>query len=633
MNDDHYLTRLHSIVSSVTRQGTVTVFGKVPETALDALRKYGIRILPSSDAIGTTVLAFSHLDTEDKGVSAFFDRIDGTENVVVFGRRTKDKATLEKIAFSKGYRYHPAYFAHVDYEDRFDDGFWSLLQRVPAVAGRPLEDDGYEDATRDPSPAAYGQMARYAFLTRFVRPGDTVLDRTCGTGYGANIVRTLSECAAVVGRTSVARLEAYASVNFPQKGLAFETGDPHDLSDHGSESVDVVVSFATLVDADTAERSVGEAARVLRPGGRLLLGVQFGPHHITKPDLVATVRRFMEIEELWGQDASFPTMSKISADGDGPETAWLLIVAYKRPEPTVDAPEFRDTIYSYPDPTRNFLSFARDYRNPLLMRTLFGFGVRVSNADGRDRIARKTLSDAPSGSADRGAALCVIGYRLLETGSPSDIRAFIEEATTFGKGHPLSPHAFRWSVSLSFLAGVMEQRLGNHDRAITAFDTVLESDWLGFSPTLGTKAAEAAYRAGLIRLAQKDLLSARDYWASGLDVAKRIMSSDWSEIVGDERCPLPDSMRESIMALEIARKCGDCLRLTSGHEYRSDYAAWRTMIDDQSMAASRSLAVMQASRAAGEDAAKWRRLRARLMSNPVASWLVGALKRFRGKTS
>lgn len=625
MNDDHYLTRLQSIVSSVARQGAVTVFGHVPEQTLDALRKYGIRIAPASETIGSTVLAFSYVDTSGDGVSAFFDRIDGAANVVVFGRLAADKDILEAAAFAKGYRYHPAYFGHVEYDDRFDDGYWSVLEKVPNTVDTILGGD----ATREPGVASYARMARYAFIGRFIRPGDRVLDSRSGTGYGANIIRTLSECAAVVGRSAGQLETAYACANFRQSGLKFESGDPLNIADHPAEVFDAVVSFAASEHVGDVEKMVAEAARLLRPGGRLILGVDLGTR--TALELVADVRQTLEIEGLWVQNSASRTISKAPADGRSLDGDSLLIVAYR--SPVADATGFRDTIYSYPDPTKNFLSFARDYKNPLLMRTLFGIGVRVSSAEGRDHIARTTLSESPPSSADRGAALCVIGYRLLEVGNTSDIRAFVEEALAFGKGDALSPHAFRWSVSLTFLAGVMEQRLGNHERAIACFDRVMGSDWLGFSPTLGTKAAEAAYRAGLIKLGENDLRAARGYWSKGMDVAKRIMSVDWAEIVGDEECPLPDSMRESIMALEIARKCGDCLRLTSEHEYRSDYAAWRAMIDDPSMAASRNLAVMQAAKSAGSDAAKWRKLRSRLKSNQVVSKLIGALGRLRRRVA
>jgi SAM-dependent methyltransferase len=626
VNDDHYYTRLQPIVASVARQGSVSVFGNVPETTLDFLRRYGIRIVPNTETVGSTVLVFSYLQPADAAV--FFDQIDGAENLVIFGRRPSDKAAIEKMAFAKGYRYHPAYFSHVDYEDRFDDGFWSILERCHVSTVGSDDADKVADMSRRGGSVADAEMARYAFLSRFIRPGDAVLESGSGAGYGANIIRTLSECATVVGRTVLPQAAHYASANFPQSGLKFETGDPFALDDHDVNSFDVVISFASIDDVRRSKRLIDEATRVLRPGGRFILGVRRAVTPAIREDVVSQVSQVLEIEELWLQNLTERKFTKTSSLIKGRDQDWLLIVAYKLPFVNTGI-EFQDTIYPYPDPTKNFLAFERDYENPLLMRSLFGMGVRVSTPVGRDNIAKATMLHAAVGSADHGAALCVTGYRVLETGNSEDIRAFIQAASVYGDGQVLSPHAFRWKVSLTFLIGVMEQRLGNLANALKAFDAVIDSDWISFSPTLGTKAAEAAYRAGLIEMSREALPIARLYWLNGLDFARQIMAAPSSEIFGDDACPLPDSMRESIMALEIARKCADCLRSTSEHEYRSDYAAWRCMTDDQSMAAARNLASAQSVKASGDDAAKWRRLKARVNSHPLISKLVGVLRRFR----
>jgi SAM-dependent methyltransferase len=472
------------------------------------------------------------------------------------------------------------------------------------------------------------------YASRFIRPGDRVMNIECGIGLGSSIIRHVSECAEVIGRDKLEGAIRKAVNEFSVDGLRFAVGKADQFGDTESESADTVVIFDALSYHPQQAAILADACRILRPGGRVVIGVPYmvpvaGCMVLGKHAAVSLVREHFRIEDVSTHRFDQRMIARASPDGPEEPCDYLLVVGYKPVIAPTVVDGFEDSIYPYPDPTRNFLAFARDYANPLLMRTLFGGGVRISDASERDLIAKKVMDGAQKNSADFGAALCVTGYRALESGTQDQLRGFIVDAWEYGRGAALSPHALRWSISLRFLAGLMEQRLGDYRGALKAFDDVIESPWLNFSPTLGTKAAEAAYRSGMIEFRRGDVETARSYWLKGLRVGKAIMSSDWTEIVGEECCPLPDSMRESLQALDIARKCGDCLRMTSNAEYRSSHVRWRFMIDDQSMSASKILAVEQIAANAQIDAAKWRRATRRLKSSKAVSVLVSMIRRLR----
>lgn len=639
MNDDHYHVRLQSVATSVATAGPLCVFGKVPDRTLDNLRRYGLDVLVTPQVVptGATVVSFSHLgDFAHDELASFLQRVSGAENLVVFERNYARKVSIDECAFGSGFRTHPASYALVEYGDPVADGHWSILQRVrtSAVAGEVATLPGaYRDLSRHTGLETDAFFARYMYAARFIRPGDRVVDIECGLGLGSSIIRHVSECAQVIGRDKLDGAIRRAIDEFSEDGLSFEVGRAYELGDIESESADTVVIFEALSYNPRPAAIIADAGRLLRPGGRVVIGVPYrvpvaGCAVLGKQAVVSLVREHFRIEDVSIHSFEHRTITRVSPDGEQP-CDYVLVVGYKPAITPAAVDGFEDTIYPYPDPTRNFLAFSRDYANPLLMRTLFGFGVRTSDAGERDLIAKNVMEVAPRDSADFGAALCVMGYRMLETGSPDQLRSFIGDAWNYGSGAALSAHALRWSVSLLFLAGLIEQRLGDNRGAQKAFDAVLESPWLDFSPTLGTKAAEAAYRAGMIEFRRSDVEAARSYWLKGLRVGKSIMSADWAEIVGEESCPLPDVMRESLQALDIARKCGDCLRMTSNAEYRSNQVRWRSMINDESMSASRHLAIEQIAANAQIDAAKWRSATRRLKSNKALMALVSMIRRLR----
>src|SRR5438270_1991172 len=106
---------------------------------------------------------------------------------------------------------------------------------------------------------------RYAFASRFVT-GKRVLDIACGEGYGAAALQK-------AGATHVIGVDVCedACLHARKKyGLDARVGSAEEMP-VPDDSVDIVVSFETIEHVRDPKRFLEECARVLAPGGRLVI--------------------------------------------------------------------------------------------------------------------------------------------------------------------------------------------------------------------------------------------------------------------------------------------------------------------------------------------------------------------------
>jgi SAM-dependent methyltransferase len=106
---------------------------------------------------------------------------------------------------------------------------------------------------------------RYRFAARFV-PGLDVLDIACGEGYGSAALLKAG-AKSVVGVDIAPEAVAHAKRRY-QVDARVGSALAIPLEDG---SVDLVVSFETIEHLEKPEQFLRECARVLRPGGRILL--------------------------------------------------------------------------------------------------------------------------------------------------------------------------------------------------------------------------------------------------------------------------------------------------------------------------------------------------------------------------
>ncbi|WP_395450923.1 rhamnan synthesis F family protein [Aminobacter sp. UC22_36] len=108
---------------------------------------------------------------------------------------------------------------------------------------------------------------RYLFALDFCRDKN-VLDVACGEGYGCNLISQVAS--GVVGVDVDADTVAYADRTYGTSVLRFVAADATQLP-FDDASFDVVTSFETIEHFDGHEAFLAEIARVLRPGGTVVI--------------------------------------------------------------------------------------------------------------------------------------------------------------------------------------------------------------------------------------------------------------------------------------------------------------------------------------------------------------------------
>jgi demethylmenaquinone methyltransferase / 2-methoxy-6-polyprenyl-1,4-benzoquinol methylase len=115
--------------------------------------------------------------------------------------------------------------------------------------------------------------ARAADLAE-LEPGDSALDACCGTGdLALELAKRTGRAGRVIGSDFSERMLDIARAKAAERGAAgvrFEWGDALELpyDDRSFDAVTVGFGVRNLADL---ERGVGELARVLKPGGRLVI--------------------------------------------------------------------------------------------------------------------------------------------------------------------------------------------------------------------------------------------------------------------------------------------------------------------------------------------------------------------------
>ena len=114
----------------------------------------------------------------------------------------------------------------------------------------------------------YEHLHRYLWAARLVG-GRRVLDLASGEGFGAAILADAA--AGVVGVEIDERTVAHSRLNYGGDKIDFEVGDALDLARFEDGSFGAVVAFEMIEHVEDQGRVLDEIARVLEPGGLLIM--------------------------------------------------------------------------------------------------------------------------------------------------------------------------------------------------------------------------------------------------------------------------------------------------------------------------------------------------------------------------
>jgi len=455
----------------------------------------------------------------------------------------RDRAWWEARLAEAGFRRHPLAFRVVPFAslDAEGDQATIILEAVPPLAPRDVP-DADPDARRD----ADAEAARALCAAEYVRPHDRVVVLGLGAGPAAHILRAASPA------DRVHPLEALSA-----------------LDDSGPTSIDTLVFTAA---APPDEALLDRLAPALAPGGRLVLWIRSTTGERADPAALcarlAALDRFIP-ERIYrqrvgrdGGERRFEGLDPAAALAGGRlEADWWGVVAMRDPLAPAPRPAHERVFPDYTDlPEHNVAAIVRDYDNPWLHRAIVEVGMRCSDPAALAALCRRVLAAARPGSADEGAALCVLAYHTLAASTAPEVEPLLAHIARFDAAPDDTPHAWRWRVSTRFVAARLLLALGRRDEARAAFLRCAELDALRFSPLLATKTIDALLQAGLLAAAGGDAAEGERCWRRGLEEARRAVSGSWVNIWGAPDRPLPWGLHDISHVMDAASRCSAWLQ-------------------------------------------------------------------------
>lgn len=447
----------------------------------------------------------------------------GPVDTLVIIPRGANADSFEPAAFAAGWRRHPG----------------TLSLNVLAQLGRGdlpeacfYERAGaaYSGILNRSDPDALAAAGRWAQACERVRVGDRVLLWGPGADDGQAIVAALSRAGAVV---------------------------VHDTNaDHAARSFDLVIAF----DAPESWAAIlGACTRYLKLDGRLVLGWSAGSAHAPNnwTALEETLSDDFLTESHFAQLPGQTVPEQMPGAEDG-RPGWQFVVAMMNP---IGGEGERDT-YVHPAfgaSEAPLVAFGADYDNPWLYRVMVQMGERLTDDAKLARLAEYVVVNARAGSADQGAALAVLGYRILENRADNVAPVLLDAMAAFYEGGGEELHVMRWRVSLAFLAGRLSELIGDREAAKLWYGRAANDDWRKFSNILATKAIGATFYAGRLFLAEQDPEAAWPWFQRGVDIALQAAGADHLRELGTGDGLLPFYLPELAEVIDMGSQCANAL--------------------------------------------------------------------------
>ncbi|MET3711450.1 hypothetical protein ABIC65_002152 [Sphingomonas trueperi] len=390
--------------------------------------------------------------------------------------------------------------------------------------------NGYQGLLNASGPDALAALGRWNLAAERVRPGDRVL--LCGPGAADG--QALLEARARAG-----------SVEVDVQGRS-----------HAPRSFDLVVAMD--VPGDWAD-NLGRYAQLLRLDGRLVAG--WSEDNPYRPADWASLHQRLSnhylVESQFLQAPGIIVPQSIP-QGEVTGLSWRIAVAANGPLGG------EDSRASFVHPAFGasqapLAAFAEGYDNPWLYRTMVQMGERLADEDLLVNLAEHVATNARPGSADQGAALAVLGYRVLEARAADVVPVLLGAFHDYWQQGGAPPHIVRWRVSLAFLAGRLAELVGERAIAKHWYARAAGDDWQHFSTILATKAIGAAFFAARIALAEQEADLAWSWFERGVEIALQAAARDHRQELGEGDGLLPFYLPELAEVIDMGSQCANAL--------------------------------------------------------------------------
>ncbi|KQM64194.1 hypothetical protein ASE75_09340 [Sphingomonas sp. Leaf17] len=457
------------------------------------------------------------------------------------------RAPVEAALFARGWRRHPGGMTTGEYAPRDQPALAPLTFYDRTHGGAGLR--GVDDPLRRGDGAADAHLALLALAAERIRHGDRVL--VCGDGQAADadVLMTQSRCHSV---EVLARggLDALA---------------PH--------SFDFVLALDGDVTGLDWAAQLAVFAALLRPDGRIMTGwSQDGPaaprDWAALVDALAT-RFLVEARFVLAAPGNpTPTAPRViygvSTEGDH-ASGWLIALASCNPLAAAGREDDGAVPFAHPafplpaGDAPPVVDFGAAYDNPWLYRTMVQMGERLTDDVLLARLAEVVVSDSDPASADRGAALAVLGYRVIELRMTGALAGLMPLIDAYCAQAATAPHVVRWQISLAFLAGRLRELAGDPAAALDWYARAAAGDYAAFSPILATKVVAACFHAARLHLALGDVAAAADRFRRGVAVALAAAAAPHAAQMGDPDRPTPFYLTELAEVMDMGSQCANAL--------------------------------------------------------------------------
>lgn len=500
-------------------------------------------------ANGPTAGFLAWTDPEPK--SSFADAIRPFRRMdaLVLQSAGQDRRELERPLFAAGWQRHPGGMLPGEYPA------WSG-SALPAISYYSRAPHGGVHELQKGSIEADATIARYAMAAAHVRPGDHVLVDGSGSSDGVAILMAQSRAGSV---TRVASKVRAGTTDASLAGLA-------------DNMIDMIVAFEPAMPAGWIAR-LADYARVLKYDGRLLIGWRQSGNDAARPRDWAALAEAVSRQFL--PEIRYVQLP-VAGDPNGPHaifpidkdqavaTEWLLMVASANPligagaAADYDHPAFPETTGKRPA----LVDFGAAYDNPWLYRAMVQMGERLGDDLKLARLAECVIEDSREQSADRGAALAVLGYRVLELRLPHLVGRIVPLIAAYARA-PLDDdtpvHVRRWRISLAFLAGRLSELAGDREGAKRWYREAADGEWWAFSPLLATKAIAACFYEARLHLADGDGPAALACFKRGVETALEAAAFPHAEQMGAAGEPLPFYLTELAEVIDMGSQCANAV--------------------------------------------------------------------------